>query len=173
MMILCRSEQSRKCPLCARQIGEYLIHNIRSKYDYQKHYLTPLRTSPRPDMPLVRVRATQRRIPRDVEWGRSARREREQERRAADELERAIERRRWVYRYKLYAKVHPTRSYIGPQPLTGNSACRLQHLHPLSAISHTSAIFQQPRSHQEGNDIHTQRAACVGIAGRRGARLYI
>jgi hypothetical protein len=40
-------EQSRRCPLCSQTIGDYLIHHIRSTYDYQKHFLPPLRTSPR------------------------------------------------------------------------------------------------------------------------------
>lgn len=101
------TEQSRRCPLCSGQIGEYLIHNIRSKYDFQKHYLSPLRTSPRPaPPPLARVPGgRRRRTVREVQWGRSERREREQEREAADALERAVEKRRWVYRHRLYAKV--------------------------------------------------------------------
>ena len=80
------------------------MHNIRSKYDYQKHYLTPLRTSPQPEAATI-VRAQARRRAerrREVEWGRRRRQIEE-----ADELERAIEKRRWVYRNNLYAKVSP------------------------------------------------------------------
>lgn len=42
-------QQSRKCPLCNAPIGPYLIHNFRSDYDYSKHYLTPLLSSPIPN----------------------------------------------------------------------------------------------------------------------------
>ncbi len=79
------------------------MHHIRGKYDYQKYYLIPLRTSPAPQNPAA-VRADARRRAerrRNIEWGRRRRREVEE----ADELERAIEKRRWVYRHKLYAKV--------------------------------------------------------------------
>ena len=79
------------------------MHNIRSKYDYQKHYLPPLRTSPQSESPAVvqanaRQRAARR---REIVWGQRRRREVEE----ADELERAVEKRRWVYRHRLYAKV--------------------------------------------------------------------
>lgn len=98
------TEQSRRCPLCSQNIGEYVIHQIRSKYDYQKHYLTPLRTSPKPRDATATARQIARRraeIRREREWGRRQHREQEE----ADELERAIEKRRWVYRHHLYAKV--------------------------------------------------------------------
>jgi hypothetical protein len=83
-----------------------LIHDIRSKYDFSKYYLNPLRTSPRPDPPAARTTLTQRHTQRrEVQWGRNERRERERQRRAADELEREIEKRKWIYRHHLYAKV--------------------------------------------------------------------
>ncbi|KAI0271222.1 hypothetical protein BGY98DRAFT_922884 [Russula aff. rugulosa BPL654] len=96
------SEQSRRCPLCAQNIGEYLIHHIRSTYDYQKHFLPPLRTSPRPlsrpDGARIAPSVTHRR--RERVWGlrdRSAQDE-------ADALQRAVSWRRWIYRHDLYAK---------------------------------------------------------------------
>lgn len=97
------TEQSRRCPLCAQVINDYLIHHIRSKYDYQKHYLTPLRTSLSPRRPDV---SSQQRRPmrREQRWGRRTRRDVE-EQEEADELERAIARRRWIYENGLYAKV--------------------------------------------------------------------
>ena len=96
-------DQSRRCPLCSQDVGKYLMHNIRSKYDYQKYYLAPLRTSPKPQAAEAARADARRRAERrrEIEWGRRRRREREEE----DELERAIEKRRWVYRNKLYAKV--------------------------------------------------------------------
>ncbi|OBZ72890.1 hypothetical protein A0H81_06736 [Grifola frondosa] len=100
--LLVWTDQSRRCPLCSQTIGEYLIHHIRSKYDYQKHYLAPLRTSSTPQARLdvrnnARRQVTRR---RQHEWGRRRRMEQEE----ADELERAIEKRKWVYRHGLYAK---------------------------------------------------------------------
>lgn len=83
------------------------MHHIRSRYDYQKHHLPPLRSSPPPIEPIRSVASLQRRrrrrSQREREWGRreTVNREREE----ADALERAIERRRWVYHNELYAKV--------------------------------------------------------------------
>lgn len=95
-------EQSRRCPLCSQVIYDYLIHHIRSKYDYQKYYLTPLRTTPPPLQPSA---SSQQRRPRRREhrWGRPRRDTEDREQ--ADELERAIARRRWIYEHGLYAKV--------------------------------------------------------------------
>jgi hypothetical protein len=95
------ADQSRRCPLCARDIGEYLIHSIRSSFDYQKHFLPPLRTSPR-HLPLTdgaRIAPIRRR--RERVWGRRDRAAQDE----ADALERAVSRRRWIYQHNLYAKV--------------------------------------------------------------------
>lgn len=100
------TDQSRKCPLCSQAIGDYLIHHIRSTYDYQKHYLAPLRTSPRPHSAAIAAQRDARRrarTRREREWGRRQREAQEE----ADELELAIEKRRWIYRHRLYAKVCP------------------------------------------------------------------
>ncbi|KAI5998528.1 hypothetical protein F5J12DRAFT_724781 [Pisolithus orientalis] len=120
--ILLWAEQSRKCPLCNRPFdsssstdtgGSYLIHHIRSKYDYQKYYLPPRPSSPAPSGPAVEAgldlgersqlqRTIRRR--RERQWGsRRAPQEQEQER-AEEQLEQAIARRRWVYEWGLYAK---------------------------------------------------------------------
>ncbi|KAL5521898.1 hypothetical protein ACEPAF_1752 [Sanghuangporus sanghuang] len=95
-------EQSRRCPLCTRTIGTYLIHHIRSNYDYQKYHLPPLRSSPPPIQPLRRVRGSSihRRPGQERRWGRRQRRDQD----VADELERAIDRRRWIYQNRLFAK---------------------------------------------------------------------
>lgn len=100
------AEQSRRCPLCSQGIGEYVIHHIRSKFDYQKYFLTPLRTSPRPLQPLAVSQSIANRRPtrREREWGRRERQQRDE----ADQLERSISHRRWVYAHHLYAKVLPT-----------------------------------------------------------------
>ena len=101
---LLTAEQSRRCPLCSQAIGEYLIHSIRSRYDYRKHYLPPLRTSPVPSRPAQTnavLQTTRQRRRREREWG-IRRRESDDE---ADKLERSIAKRRWIYRHDLYAKV--------------------------------------------------------------------
>lgn len=76
------------------------MHHIRSQNDYQKHYLLPLRSSPRPMQPQERLIRVRRHV-RATQWGRRPRTDREE----ADELERAVDRRRWVYQNDLYAKV--------------------------------------------------------------------
>lgn len=108
-------DQSRRCPLCSQGIGDYLIHHIRSKYDFQKHYLTPLRTSPNSQPLLPATSGSRGRNSgsgREVQWGRTNRRARQRERDAADALERAIDKRRWVYRHGLYAKVITTLLFL-------------------------------------------------------------
>ena len=99
VLICSATEQSRRCPLCSQAMSDYLIHRIRSKYDYQKHYLTPIRTSPSPLRPNGTVRRQTQR--RERQWGRRQLQEMEE----ADELERAIAKRRWIYEHALYAKV--------------------------------------------------------------------
>ncbi|KAF8345142.1 hypothetical protein F5887DRAFT_968262 [Amanita rubescens] len=104
--LLIWTKQSRRCPLCAQAIGEYLIHNIRSKYDFSKHYLAPLRTSPAPQVPLhatssvPTTRVERRRTARDRERERREREELDE----VDKLERSIMKRRWIYQHHLYAK---------------------------------------------------------------------
>ncbi|KAG7441758.1 uncharacterized protein BT62DRAFT_907598 [Guyanagaster necrorhizus] len=104
------TDQSRKCPLCAQTISEYLIHRIRSRYDYQKHYLAPLS---KPGLLPLRA-APQRehegpRRQRRRDWGR-----RDQD--EADKLERSIETRRWVYEHGLYAKHVASNGYTKYRP---------------------------------------------------------
>ncbi|KAJ8689275.1 hypothetical protein PTI98_013314 [Pleurotus ostreatus] len=105
--LLIWSDQSRRCPLCSQQIGEYLIHRIRSKYDYEKYFLPPLRSSPVPPQhstqnSAVRNGTVRRGRPRVQRvWGRRERQQLEE----ADRLDRAIAKRRWIYHHDLYAKV--------------------------------------------------------------------
>lgn len=95
-------EQSRKCPLCSRSFdNSYLIHRIRSQYDYQKHYLPPPRSSSIPPLTSESRTNALRNARRERQWGRRQRQQREE----ADQLERAIARRRWIYQHHLYAKV--------------------------------------------------------------------
>ncbi|KAK0209460.1 hypothetical protein IW262DRAFT_1468716 [Armillaria fumosa] len=104
------TEQSRKCPLCAQTIGEYLIHRIRSRYDYQKHYLAPLAKPGLLPLPAAPHREPQvRRRRRRREWGRRDEEE-------ADKLDRSIEKRRWVYEHGLYAKHVASNGYTKYRP---------------------------------------------------------
>ncbi|KAF4582688.1 hypothetical protein EYR40_002612 [Pleurotus pulmonarius] len=104
--LLIWTDQSRRCPLCSQQIGEYLIHRIRSKYDYEKYFLPPLRSSPAPPQHSTQnsalsnrnVRRGRPRVQRV--WGRRERQQLEE----ADRLDRAIAKRRWIYHHDLYAK---------------------------------------------------------------------
>lgn len=101
-------EQSRRCPLCTQAVGDHLVHYIRSRDDFERFFLPPLRTSPAPLNTLVghpwsnRPRRQRTRAERD-EHRRN--RERVREREEADMLERAITRRKWIYEHGLYAKV--------------------------------------------------------------------
>ncbi|KAH9056293.1 hypothetical protein EDB87DRAFT_1566736 [Lactarius vividus] len=106
------SEQSRRCPLCAQNIGDHLIHRIRSTYDYQKHFLPPLRTSPRPltRSDGARIAAIHRR--RERVWGTRNRAAQDE----ADALERAVSRRRWIYQHNLYAKHVASNKYTRYRP---------------------------------------------------------
>ncbi|KAH9934252.1 uncharacterized protein B0H18DRAFT_1082816 [Fomitopsis serialis] len=113
--LLIWTDQSRRCPLCSQSTGDYLIHHIRSRYDYQKHYLTALRTSPRPQSAAAAAQRDARRrarTRREREWGRRQREAQDE----ADVLERAIEQRRWVYRHHLYAKHVASNPYTRYRP---------------------------------------------------------
>ncbi|KAJ7653370.1 hypothetical protein B0H17DRAFT_1163619 [Mycena rosella] len=105
--------QSRRCPLCSQGIGTFVIHKIRSRYDYQKHYLNPLPTSPVAPRPLAaRQDRAPRRRRRDREWGRREPTESDE----ADKLDRSIAKRRWIYEHDLYAKHVASNSYTRYRP---------------------------------------------------------
>lgn len=99
--------QSRRCPLCTQTIGDYVIHDIRSRFDYRKHHLAPLRSSspqlllPPQTSAAVEARNTARRRRRDRERERRQREELGER----DKLELSIATRRWIYKHDLYAKV--------------------------------------------------------------------
>ncbi|KAI5823369.1 hypothetical protein K523DRAFT_255295 [Schizophyllum commune Tattone D] len=110
--LLIWTEQSRKCPLCNQNTGDHLIHNIRSNYDYQRHYLNPLRTSPKPALAVRSTAAApirRRRVER--EWGRRAAWQEELNR-----LDESIRKRRWVYQNGLYAKHVASNSFTRYRP---------------------------------------------------------
>ncbi|OAX34565.1 hypothetical protein K503DRAFT_747224 [Rhizopogon vinicolor AM-OR11-026] len=106
------AEQSQKCPLCSQLIGEYLIHHIRSQFDYQKHYLLPPRSKSPQLLPTGETRVSAARRARRARWGRRDRRDIDE----ADQLERAIAKRRWVYQNHLYAKHVASNSFTRYRP---------------------------------------------------------
>lgn len=123
------ANQSRKCPLCTRPMAPFLLHELDSPVGPTKFYLPPL-PSIRPNPvtePLLATRVRNRVAPRPAgELGYSARdglvgrrtdlwaRVKRDTRGVAEEdlLERAVERRREVYRYGLYAKVSTDPSFF-------------------------------------------------------------
>lgn len=136
------SEQSRSCPLCSQTIGEYLIHSIRSKYDYRKHYLAPLSSSPPPSRPVQsnvhRVRHFPPRRRQERTWGM---RERDSAAEEMDKLEHSILKRRWIYEHDLYAKVYlSSKAVIKVVCLIFGSACRLKRVHKVPPVPYTCSI---------------------------------
>lgn len=104
--------QSRKCPLCTATIGPYIMHNIRSQYDFSKYHLPPLRSSPPPPLALSQPSVRRRRAAPQIRWGRrSSTNEADQ-----DEFDRAVERRKWVYRHRLFAKHVASNQYTRFKP---------------------------------------------------------
>lgn len=124
-----------QCPLCLGPI-EHLIHNIRSTKDYQIHYLLPLHTiasttatttaefgiaAPGRARPRHAVNPT---LPRHALYGRSRYSssarvdERDESTWREREEERALERRRYIYREGLYAKHVASNRYTGFKPFT-------------------------------------------------------
>ncbi|KZP24039.1 hypothetical protein FIBSPDRAFT_1013445, partial [Athelia psychrophila] len=119
-------QQSRKCPLCAQPIREHLIHHIRARYDYQKHYLAPLRSrSPKQLLPLSSSGnnngCSNANTGRDRVWGQRARIEAD-ERQVADALEREIAKRKWVYEHRLFAKHVASNPYTRYRPAPAPAA---------------------------------------------------
>ncbi|KAI0247257.1 hypothetical protein BJV78DRAFT_1397670 [Lactifluus subvellereus] len=106
------SAQSRRCPLCAQDIGDYLIHRIRSTFDYQKHFIPPLRTSPPPLAHTGGARPALVHRRRERVWGPRDHAARDE----ADALERAVSRRRWIYQHNLYAKHVASNKYTRYRP---------------------------------------------------------
>ncbi|KAF9484620.1 hypothetical protein BDN70DRAFT_903599 [Pholiota conissans] len=148
--LLVWTEQSRRCPLCTQAIGDYLIHSIRSRYDYRKHYLLPLRTSPPPYRPaqnnpiLENTRNYARRRRREREWGTQRRDDTEN-----DKLERSIEFRRWIYRHDVYAKHVASNSYTKYRPYPTPA----QFSASQDLISRTTSFLRRELQIWEGLDV--------------------
>ncbi|KWU43543.1 hypothetical protein RHOSPDRAFT_34853 [Rhodotorula sp. JG-1b] len=149
------TDQSRKCPLCLGPI-EHLIHNIRSAKDYQNHYLLPLPTASSssdfvatfPPPPAARGGSFARSrpgaatmnptLPRHALYGRQSRTSRFSSSNRVDERdeatwrereqERALERRRYIYREGLYAKHVASNRYTGFKPFSPHTFSRNEEL---------------------------------------------
>ncbi|KIM44010.1 hypothetical protein M413DRAFT_25499 [Hebeloma cylindrosporum] len=148
--LLVWTDQSRRCPLCSQAIGQYLIHSIRSRYDYRKHYLPPLRTSPPPSRPaqsdavLQNTRNYARRRRREREWGTRARQNDEQ-----DKLERSIAKRRWLYHHDLYAKHVASNAFTKYRPYPTPA----QFSASQDLISRTTTFLRRELQVWEGLDV--------------------
>ncbi|KAF8900842.1 hypothetical protein CPB84DRAFT_1680270 [Gymnopilus junonius] len=148
--LLVWTEQSRRCPLCSQDIGEYLIHSIRSRYDYRKHFLPPLRTSPPPSRPvpsnalIQSTRQNARRRRREREWGVRANESEE-----FDKLERSIAKRRWIYEHDLYVKHVASNPYTKyrPYPTPAQFAASPE------LISRTTSFLRRELQVWEGLDV--------------------
>ncbi|KAF9039225.1 hypothetical protein BJ165DRAFT_1351730 [Panaeolus papilionaceus] len=150
--ILVWTEQSRRCPLCSQNIGEYLIHSIRSRYDYRKHFLAPLKSaSPRPapqqaaaELNIQRTRQQARRRRQDRQWGT-----RQREHDEVDKLERSIVRRRWIYEHDLYAKHVASNSFTKYRPYPTPA----QFSASQDLISRTTTFIRRELQVWEGLDV--------------------
>ncbi|KAG9015913.1 hypothetical protein FRB90_004191 [Tulasnella sp. 427] len=89
-----------------------MIHDIRSQYDFSRYHLPPLRTSPPPVLSLSQASARRRRPAPQIRWGRSGGRNTQEQ----DDFDRAVERRKWVYRHRLYAKHIASNQYTRFKP---------------------------------------------------------
>ena len=87
-----------QCPLCSAAIGPYLIHAVRSKYDYKKHFISPPLSSP--TVSRHRAQAISHRSPRPPPRRREA--DHDAEERAATIS--SLKRRREIYKHGLYVK---------------------------------------------------------------------
>lgn len=111
----------RRCPLCQAEVGEYVVHGIRADDDYLRYWLPPLPSSTS-TTPLSSTSATplgsaasvsaaaagasasRRRIVSEVQRSRQQRRsEGPSELEREEREERALERRKHIYRHNLYA----------------------------------------------------------------------
>ena len=150
-----------------------MIHSIRSRYDYRKHFLPPLRSSPPPSRPAQTnavLRTTRQRRRREREWGT-----RVSESDEADKLERSIAKRRWIYRHDLYAKVCLSLLCSSLFSLLTHNvchmnfkACCIQCLHKISPISYNCPIRCISRSDITYDNIFTKRITNLGRFGCRG-----
>ncbi|KXN92487.1 hypothetical protein AN958_07434 [Leucoagaricus sp. SymC.cos] len=139
--------QSRRCPLCTQTIGGYLIHDIRSRFDYRKHHLPPLISSP--PQPLLPRQTTTVIEARNAVRRRRRDRQRESQRREdldeRDKLELSVATRRWVYKHDLYAKVciiqNPALVTLILEILRSNSShASMSHLIHLRSTVHTPRL---------------------------------
>lgn len=123
---------------------------MRSKLDFSKFYLPPLRSSPLPDHPRPPrgFRQPNTRAARARVWGRR------EDRRGEEAEQRAIDKRRWVYRHDLFAKVCARHSAYARA-----HASRAQHV---ASNSHTKyRPYPTPAQFATQPDLITRTTAFV------------
>ncbi|KAK4050916.1 hypothetical protein OIO90_004892 [Microbotryomycetes sp. JL221] len=120
------SDQSRKCPLCLGKIVQ-LFYNIRSTTDYSIFYLHRMTTSAADDYAQAFDRPTtssgivHSTLPRHALYGRRTSSKQSTTTNEDDIVkreERALERRRYIYREGLYAKHVASNRFTGFKPFT-------------------------------------------------------
>jgi Zinc finger, C3HC4 type (RING finger) len=123
----------RRCPLCNTPIGNYIVHNVRGEHDFQRHWLPPtapeINVGQSPTLSRILGRSvftnqSRNRHRRNVYWGRRS----VWVHNELDELERAIERRRHIYRTDLYAKVESLIMVFRPWRLFSTRDFMIQHV---------------------------------------------
>lgn len=123
-------KHSNKCPLCVADIGPYIIHNVRSKHDYKRHFISPTLSPRNSDRAyLVASNVTRERRASMAAFQRSQQRRREEARRKQEE-DAALAMRRYVYQNVLYAKHVASNRYTRytphPSPAQVSASAELQ-----------------------------------------------
>ncbi|PWN47048.1 hypothetical protein IE53DRAFT_321916, partial [Violaceomyces palustris] len=92
----------RRCPLCNQDVGPFIIHSVRSQEDYLKHSLRPLHL----EDPLLASRNRWRTTRSGLVQGQrdDEERRRKIEHKEMLRVDRALRKRKEIYRLGLYAK---------------------------------------------------------------------
>ncbi|KAL1923408.1 uncharacterized protein VTP21DRAFT_8388 [Calcarisporiella thermophila] len=112
-----------RCPLCVQPF-EYILHDVKSELDYKKYWVPEFKTESELRQPIDRSR-------RPNQYRRFQRRWQEpiEERQLSKTQQEAVERRRYIYRHKLFAM------HIG-----SNRYSKYREVSPTYFSSHPEAI---------------------------------
>ncbi|SAM83133.1 uncharacterized protein UBRO_20376 [Ustilago bromivora] len=104
--ILRWSNMKPTCPLCLAKIGEFVIHDIRSDWDYIRYYLAP------PRLPSCSTCTP----PSDPSWATTRQRARQSRIATHADQEQILQFRKYIYRHSLYAKHVGSNAHTGYKP---------------------------------------------------------